>query len=245
MVSGFVLKNIAVEFSNKQFIRNVSISLHPGELHILAGPNGSGKSSLLKALAGHPDYMLCDGDISLDGIALREMLPEERSHCGLFLAFQSPIALPGVTIAQLLRTAREERMTSGKPIDVMAFYSELYAALDLLGMERSWASRSANDGFSGGEAKRCELLQILLLRPKYLRLDEIDSGLDIDAINVVIKILQRLRNDGIGILLVTHRQSLFKQLNPDKIHVLRDGQLLCSGGDELADTLLAKGFNGL
>ncbi|MDR2577131.1 MAG: Fe-S cluster assembly ATPase SufC [Puniceicoccales bacterium] len=244
MFHGLLLQDISVGSGEKFFVRGVSLVVPAGELHILVGPNGAGKSSLLKALAGHPDYAVSAGEFFLDGENLLEMTPEERSRCGLFLAFQSPVPLPGVALGRMLQVARQERQPKGAPIDVRAFYGELCNAMESLGMERSWATRFVNDGISGGESKRCELLQILLLHPKYLLLDELDSGLDMDAVNLVAETLEKLRRAGTGILCVTHRQSLLQTLNPDRIHILREGRLLCSGGMELAEELHVRGFQG-
>ncbi|MDR3317035.1 MAG: Fe-S cluster assembly ATPase SufC [Puniceicoccales bacterium] len=236
------LQNVCVDHGDRRLVRDFSLELRPEELRVLMGPNGAGKSSLLKALAGHPDYAISSGSVLLDGFSVAAASPEERARRGLFLAFQSPVALPGISLAQLLRAARQERLLPGKSLDIMAFYGELHGALDALGMDRSWSTRSTNDGFSGGEQKRCELLQILLLKPRYLLLDEIDSGLDVDALRLVVQTLRSLQQEGAGILLVTHYQRLLESLSPDGVHLLQDGSLLRSGGMELARELDVKGF---
>jgi Fe-S cluster assembly ATP-binding protein len=214
-------------------VENFSTTLPAGHVHALLGPNGAGKSSLLRALAGHPDYAVVSGSARCDGESLLELSAELRARQGLFLAFQSPVELPGVTIAQLLRAARQVRLGEGEVLDVLAFHGELLAALDRLSMDHAWANRGTNEGCSGGEKKRCELLQILLLKPRYVLLDEIDSGLDRDALRLVAGVLDELRREGTGILLVTHQKSLLDLLNPDRVLLLRDGKLVRSGGREL------------
>ncbi|MDR3117265.1 MAG: Fe-S cluster assembly ATPase SufC [Puniceicoccales bacterium] len=214
-------------------VENFSTALPAGQVYALLGPNGAGKSSLLRALAGHPDYAIASGSLTCDGESLRELSAEQRARKGLFLAFQSPVELPGVPISQLLRAARQVRLEEGQILDVLAFHGELLAAMDRLAMDHSWAGRGVNEGCSGGEKKRCELLQILLLKPRYALLDEMDSGLDRDALRLMAGVLDGLRREGMGILLVTHRKSLLDLLPPDRVLLLRDGKLLRSGGREL------------
>lgn len=184
---------------------------------------------------GHPDYAIEEGTVVCDGESLLPLPAELRSMRGLFLAFQSPVELPGVSIAQMLRAAKQLRLPKGETLDVLAFQDELFAALDRLAMERCWANRGVHEGCSGGEKKRCELLQILMLKPRYLLLDEMDSGLDREALQLVAHVLGELRMEGTGILLVTHQRPLLDLLAPNKILMLRGGRLVLSGGVEVLD----------
>jgi Fe-S cluster assembly ATP-binding protein len=236
------LQNLSLRQGENILIENVSFDIDGGGLHVLMGPNGAGKSSLLKAIAGHPDYRPFAGQILLNNVPINNFLPEERSRRGIFLAFQNPIDLPGVSVAQLLKSARQARLPPGEVFDVISFYNEFYEALGSLSMDRSWANRSVNEGFSGGERKRCELLQILLLKPAFILLDEIDSGLDVDALGLVGKTLRRLREAGTGILLVTHSRKLLDFLAPDSVLILHGGRLTGSGGPELAIEVERRGF---
>jgi Fe-S cluster assembly ATP-binding protein len=236
------VESLTVRCGDRTLVRDFSLKIGAGELHGLLGPNGAGKSSLLKTLAGHPDYIPVSGDCFLDGQPLEALGPDERARRGLFLAFQSPVELPGVSIGQLLRTARQMRLPPGEPLDVLAFYEELYALLEELGLDRNWATRGANEGFSGGEKKRCELLQLLMLRPLVALLDEIDSGLDVDAMGWVARIIQKLRRGGTAIVLVTHHPRFLFPLDPDRVHVMEGGKLVRSGDRELARAVDARGF---
>ncbi|MDR2664249.1 MAG: Fe-S cluster assembly ATPase SufC [Puniceicoccales bacterium] len=242
MAATLALRNLSLCHGERVLVKDISLDLAGGEVRVLMGPNGAGKSSLLKAIAGHPDYRPSAGQILLDGVDIKELPPEERSRRGIFLAFQHPVDLPGVSIGQLLKSARQARLGPDETLDVVAFYRELYGALESLSVDRSWANRSANDGFSGGERKRCELLQILLLKPFFILLDEIDSGLDVDGTALVANVLCRLREAGTGILLVTHSRRLLDALTPDGVSVLRDGRLVRSGGAELAAEVERDGF---
>ncbi|MDR0340254.1 MAG: Fe-S cluster assembly ATPase SufC [Puniceicoccales bacterium] len=242
MAGTLSLLNLSIKYGELALVEDVSLDVGAGRLCVLMGPNGAGKSSLLKAIAGHPDFLLSAGKILLNGIEINNLPPEERSRRGIFLAFQNPIDLPGVSVAQLLKGARQARLQAGETFDVISFYGELYTALGSLSMDRSWANRSVNEGFSGGERKRCELLQILLLKPSFVLLDEIDSGLDVDALVLVGEALRRLRETGTGILLVTHSRKLLEILVPDGVAVLQEGRIVRSGGPELAAEIERHGF---
>jgi Fe-S cluster assembly ATP-binding protein len=245
MESTLSLRNLSVENGGRTLAEDITLDLRRGQLLALMGPNGAGKSSLLKAIAGHPDYPITAGELLLNGQKINSLAPEERSRLGIFLAFQNPIDLPGVSIAQLLKSARQLRLPPGGCLDVLAFYGELHGAMESLAMERSWTNRSVNEGFSGGERKRCELLQILLLKPSFILLDEIDSGLDVDAMRTVAEVLRKLLGEGSGILLVTHQRKLLDLLTPDRVCVLRGGRLVRSAGMELADELEREGFQAI
>jgi Fe-S cluster assembly ATP-binding protein len=236
-------EGLAVSSGGRTLVEGVSLAVHPGTVVALLGPNGAGKSSLLKAFAGHPDYPITAGFLRLGDAVANDFIPEDRARRGLFLAFQHPVDLPGVTVAQMLRRARQAQL--GSDFDVMAFQKELYAALDALGMGKEWLNRGVNEGFSGGERKRCELLQILSLKPRHVLLDEIDSGLDVDTLELLISTLDGLRRRGTGILLVTHYQRLLERLIPDAVHVLIGGRLVRSGTAELAREVCLGGFQGM
>lgn len=209
------------------------------------GPNGSGKSTLAKVLAGHPDYTVIGGDILLDGESILEVEPDERSRKGLFLAFQYPMEIPGVSNANFLRAAVQARLPEGRELDVTEFYQRLYEKMDLLEIRREFTARSVNEGFSGGEKKRNEILQMAILEPSYAVLDETDSGLDIDALKVVSSGVNKLRGPEVGILLITHYQRLLNYIVPDFVHVMSQGRIVRSGSKELALELESKGYDGL
>jgi Fe-S cluster assembly ATP-binding protein len=209
------------------------------------GPNGSGKSTLAKVMAGHPDYEVTEGDILLDGNSILDLEPDERARKGLFLAFQYPIEIPGVSNANFLRAALQSRLPEGEELDATDFYQRLYQKMDLLEIRREFTARSVNEGFSGGEKKRNEILQLAILEPAFAVLDETDSGLDIDALQVVAKGVNQLRGPNLGILLITHYQRLLNYITPDFVHVMAQGRIVRSGGKELALELEAKGYDWL
>ena len=207
------------------------------------GPNGSGKSTLAKVLSGHPDYEVTGGSVSLDDEEILGLEPDEISRLGLFLAFQYPMEVPGVSIANFIRAARNARLADGEKVKAVDFYKVLYEKMDDLGMDRKFTSRSLNDGFSGGEKKRCEILQMSMLDPKYCILDETDSGLDIDALRVVSEGVNRMRNPDRGILVITHYQRLLEYIVPDYVHVMSEGKIIRTAGKELALELEERGYD--
>jgi Fe-S cluster assembly ATP-binding protein len=236
----FEFKDIHVSVENKEVVKGVSLTVRPGEIHAVMGKNGSGKSSLSNALAGHPAYRITSGTAVLDGQNLIGMESDERSRAGLFLAFQYPVAIPGVTVANFLRTALQAHR--GKDADMTDFRKLLKSEMKALGVDEVFATRYLNDGFSGGEKKRIEILQMAILQPKMAILDETDSGLDIDALKTVAEGINRFHNDKNGILLVTHYQRLLNYIKPDYVHVMMDGLIVKSGGPELALKLEAQGY---
>lgn len=237
----FEFKDIRVEVDGKQVVSGASLSIKRGEIHAIMGPNGSGKSSLSNALMGHPSYQVTGGSATLEGKDILTMEADERSRAGLFLAFQYPLAIPGVTVANFLRTALLAHR--GKDADMSDFRKLLRSHMATLGIEDAFAGRYLNDGFSGGEKKRIEILQMAVLNPKMAILDETDSGLDIDALKTVAKGINTFRNKDNAILLVTHYQRLLDHVKPDFVHVMMDGRLVMSGGPELALKLEAQGYD--
>ena len=236
------INNLSVSIGNTQILKDFNLIIPKGEVHAIMGPNGTGKSTLAKALAGHPDYEVTSGQVLLDGVDILAMEPDERSREGLFMAFQYPMEIPGVTIANFIRAALNARLPEGEELNAPAYYKELYAKMDLLRIDRAFTSRAVNDGFSGGEKKRCEILQLAMLNPKYAVLDETDSGLDIDALKVVADGVNSLRGKDLGALVITHYQRLLNYIVPDVVHVMYDGQIVKSGGKDLAVQLEEKGY---
>jgi Fe-S cluster assembly ATP-binding protein len=237
------VENLHVTIANQEIVRGLSLAVPTGEVHAIMGPNGSGKSTLAKVLAGHPDYQVTAGKITMEGENLLELEPDERARRGLFLAFQYPSEVPGVTIANFLRAAMQSRLPEGEELEATDYYARLYEKMELLGMDRSFTSRAVNEGFSGGEKKRTEILQLAMLEPKYAILDETDSGLDIDALKTVAHGVNSLRGPNIGILLITHYQRILNYIVPDHVHVMVQGRIVRSGGKELALELEERGYD--
>jgi Fe-S cluster assembly ATP-binding protein len=209
------------------------------------GPNGSGKSTLSKVIAGNEGYVVTQGTVTLDDEEIFEMSTDERSRAGIFLAFQYPSEVPGVSNANFIRAALQSRLPKGEEIDAVAYYRNLYAKMDLLEMDRKFTGRAVNEGFSGGEKKRNEILQMMMLEPKYCILDETDSGLDIDALKIVAKGVNAMRSAERGMLLITHYQRLLDYIKPDHVHVMAEGRIVRSGGPELAHELEKHGYDFL
>jgi Fe-S cluster assembly ATP-binding protein len=244
-MSSIVIKNLEVAINGQEIIRGLDLEFRKGEVHAIMGPNGSGKSTLAKVIAGHPDYEVTNGDILLEGESILEMEPDERARKGLFLAFQYPMEIPGVSSANFLRAALQARLEEGEELDAMEFYQRMYEKMDLLEIKREFTSRSVNEGFSGGEKKRNEILQLAMLEPSFAVLDETDSGLDIDALKIVAAGVNKLRGPDIGILLITHYQRMLNYIIPDFVHVMFEGKIVRSGGKDLALELEAKGYDWL
>ncbi|MGD8495264.1 MAG: Fe-S cluster assembly ATPase SufC [Gemmatimonadales bacterium] len=237
-----------VEDQETDILKGVDLVIHPGELHALMGPNGSGKSTLAKVIAGHPGYEVTGGEVLLNGENILDMEPDERSRAGVFLAFQYPAEIPGVSISNFLRTAVNARRSEEEgDIGVLDFQQQLNKKLELLKVDKSFASRHVNDGFSGGEKKRNEILQMAMLEPLMAVLDETDSGLDIDALRIVSDGVNTLRNERpeMGVLMITHYKRILEYLEPDHVHVMLSGRIAQSGGPELADQLEEMGYDWL
>ena len=235
-----VVENLHISVEGKEILKGLTLTVRAGELHALMGPNGSGKSTLSYAIMGHPKYAITQGRILFQGRDLKDLAPNKRSAAGIFLAFQYPIAIPGVTIANFLRAAL--RGVRGGDVPVKEFRQTVQAQLKALGIPGSFLNRYVNDGFSGGEKKRLEILQLAVLAPALAVLDETDSGLDIDALKAVAAGINALRGAQRGMLVITHYQRLLNYVKPDVVHVLVDGQVVRSGGPELAQELEAKGY---
>ncbi len=224
-------------------LNGLDLTLPKGEVHAIMGPNGSGKSTLAKILAGHKAYEVTDGEVLLDGNNLFDMEIDERARAGLFLAFQYPLEIPGVSNANFLRAALSARLPEGEEIDAVSFYKQLRAKMSLLDMDTKFTGRAVNEGFSGGEKKRNEILQMMLLEPTYAVLDETDSGLDIDALKIVARGVNAMRTPERGILLITHYQRLLNYVIPDMVHVMASGRVVESGPKELAMELDERGYD--
>lgn len=237
------IKDLHANIGDREILKGLNLTIPKGEVHAIMGKNGSGKSTLAKVMAGHPSYEVTGGDVLLDGSSLFGLEPDQRARAGLFLAFQYPMEIPGVTIANFIRAALQARLPEGEELEAVEYYKALYARMDELKMPRTFTSRSVNDGFSGGEKKRCEVLQLAMLKPAYAVLDETDSGLDIDALRIVAEGVNALRNPDTGFLVITHYQRLLNYIVPDVVHVMVDGRIVRSGGKDLALKLEAEGYD--
>ena len=239
------IKNLHATVEGREILRGIDLTVDAGEIHAIMGPNGSGKSTLAQVLAGHPAYAVTGGTVSYDGQDLLDMEPEERAQAGVFLAFQYPVAIRGLTNAYFLRSALNAiRKVRGEPeLDPMDFMAVLEEKLQVIGWDDSFVNRPVNEGFSGGEKKRNEILQLAVLEPRLAVLDETDSGLDIDALKTVAEAVNRLRTPKNATVVVTHYQRLLNYIVPDFVHVLVDGRIVRSGGKELALELEEKGYD--
>ena len=242
-MSSLIINDLHVSIGEKEIIRGLTLEVPKGEVHAIMGPNGSGKSTLSKAIGGHPDYLVTRGEVRLDGVSILGMAPDVRARAGLFLAFQYPMEIPGVSNANFLRAAIQARLPQGEELEATDYYAQLYAEMDKLEMSRSFTARSVNEGFSGGEKKRNEILQMAMLKPTYAILDETDSGLDIDALRIVSAGVNAQRGPGLGVLVITHYQRLLDYIVPDIVHVMIDGRIVRSGGKDLALALEEKGYD--
>ncbi len=239
------IRNLCAGVEGKEILKRIELEVRAGEIHAVMGPNGSGKSTLAQVLAGHPAYTVTAGQVTYLGQDLLAMPPEERARAGVFLAFQYPVEIPGVSNAYFLKAAvNEQRSRQGlEELDAMEFLELLEEKLELVEMDRSFVNRPVNEGFSGGEKKRNEILQLAVLEPRLAILDETDSGLDIDALKVVAEGVNRLRRPDNAMVLVTHYQRILNYVEPDHVHVLFDGRIVKSGGKELALELERKGYD--
>ena len=237
------IRDLHAETAETPILKGLSLTIRQGEVHAIMGPNGSGKSTLANTLMGNPSYRVTGGDVRFRGESILELAPDERARKGLFLAFQYPVAIPGVTMVNFLRQALNA--VRGEDVPVREFREQLFAKMDLLKMDRDFARRYLNEGFSGGEKKRAEMLQLAMLQPALAVLDETDSGLDIDALRTVAEGVNALMNPEMGLLLITHYQRLLNYIQPQFVHVLVGGRIVRSGGPELAEELEARGYDAI
>jgi FeS assembly ATPase SufC len=237
------IRGLRAEIDGKEILKGVDLELRTGESHALMGPNGSGKSTLANVIMGSPRYKVTSGSVELDGEDLLALPVHERARLGLFLAFQYPVEIPGLSLAKFLRRAAETRLPPGEHLNVSDFLREARASMDFLGMDKAFLNRSLNDGFSGGEKKRAEILQLLTLRPRFAIFDEPDSGLDIDAVKVVASGIEKMRGPDFGSLVITHYRRILDYAAPDFVHVMYDGRIALSGGGEIVRSLEEKGYD--
>jgi len=248
-MSELVIQNLHVKVEDREILKGVDLVVETGKVHAIMGPNGTGKSTLAYTLMGHPNYEVTEGEIWFKEQNIVELEPDVRSHLGLFLAFQYPIAIPGVTVANFLRAALNARRRAEKKDDkgvtIPEFRKLLREKMDMLKMDHSFAGRYLNEGFSGGEKKRAEVLQMAVLQPEIAVMDETDSGLDIDALRIVSEGINTLRGPQIGVLLITHYQRMLNYIKPDYVHIMMDGRIVETGGPELALHLEEHGYDWL
>ncbi|MBY0124211.1 Fe-S cluster assembly ATPase SufC [Bacillus sp. S/N-304-OC-R1] len=241
--SKLTINDLHVEIEGKEILKGVNLEIKGGEIHAIMGPNGTGKSTLSSAIMGHPKYEVTKGSVTLDDEDVLEMEVDERARAGLFLAMQYPSEISGVTNADFLRSAINSRQEEGNEISLMKFIRKMDSQMEFLEMDPDMAQRYLNEGFSGGEKKRNEILQLMMLEPKIAILDEIDSGLDIDALKVVSKGINQMRGEDFGCLIITHYQRLLNYITPDFVHVMMQGRIVKSGGPELAQRLESEGYD--
>jgi Fe-S cluster assembly ATP-binding protein len=248
-MSELVIRNLHVNIEGKEILRGVDLTVNQGEVHALMGPNGTGKSTLAYTLMGHPSYQVTEGEALFKGQNILELSPDVRARLGVFLAFQYPVSIPGVTVANFLRTAINARRRAENPedkgISIPEFRRLLKTKMELLKMDQSFAGRYLNEGFSGGEKKRAEVLQMAALQPEIAILDETDSGLDIDALRIVSEGVNALRGPELGVLVITHYQRILNYIKPDFVHIMMNGRIVESGGPELALHLEEQGYDWL
>lgn len=242
MSSTLEIKDLHVSIEDKEILKGVNLTINTGEIHAIMGPNGTGKSTLSSAIMGHPSYEVTQGEVLLDGVNILELDVDERAKAGLFLAMQYPSEITGVTNADFMRSAINAKREEGQEINLMQFIKKLDKQMNFLDIDKDMAQRYLNEGFSGGEKKRNEILQLMMLEPKFAILDEIDSGLDIDALKVVSKGINQMRGEEFGALMITHYQRLLNYITPDKVHVMYGGKVVKSGGPELAKRLEEEGY---
>ena len=250
MNDALAIKDLRVSVDGKEILKGINLEVNAGEVHAIMGPNGSGKSTLAYALAGHPRYEVEGGEVWMGDDNVFEMAPDERARAGLFLAFQYPTSIPGVSMANFLRTAinavkGQEVDGEKKAVPITEFRQMMLDKMSLLKMDRSFARRYLNEGFSGGEKKRAEILQMALLEPRFAIMDETDSGLDIDALRIVSEGVNAIKGPEMGIVLITHYNRILNYIKPDYVHILVDGRIVASGGQELAERLEAEGYDNI
>lgn len=235
------IDNLHAKTDNKEILKGLNLSVNKGEIHVIMGPNGAGKSTLVNVIMGHPKYELTEGNVEFEGEILNDLKTDERARKGIFLSFQSPEEVPGITVEGFLRSARSAAI--GRPVMFHSFRKELKEKLDLLDVDESYASRYLNVGFSGGEKKKNEIIQMLMLNPKLAILDETDSGLDVDAVKIVSNGVRQFKNDSNSVIIITHNSKILQNLQPDFVHILLDGQIVKTGDASLIDEVNKNGFS--
>lgn len=244
-MSELVIKNLYVSIEDTEILKGVNLTMNTGEIHAVMGPNGAGKSTLAAAIMGHPAYEITQGEVLLDGENLLDLDVDERARAGMFLGVQYPSEIQGITNAEFIRTAINARRAADDQINIMEFINKLDEKMEVLEMDQDMAERYLNEGFSGGEKKRNEILQLLMIEPTFAILDEIDSGLDIDALRVVAEGINSMRGEKFGSLIITHYQRLLNYIEPDFVHIMIDGRIVKTGDKELAKRLEAEGYKGI
>jgi Fe-S cluster assembly ATP-binding protein len=246
-MSGLVIRNLHVQIEDREILKGVNLTVNKGEVHALMGPNGTGKSTLAYTLMGHPAYQVTEGEACFKEKDILDLEPDARSHLGIFLAFQYPVSVPGVTVANFLRTAINAKNKANNPtykaISIPEFRRILKEKMDLLRMDHNFAGRYLNEGFSGGEKKRAEVLQMAILKPEIAIMDETDSGLDIDALRIVSEGVNILKGPEMGVLVITHYQRILNYIHPDFVHIMLDGRIVETGGSDLALHLEEHGYD--
>lgn len=234
------IHNLHAKIADKNILNGLNLEVGTGEVHVIMGPNGAGKSTLANILLGHPKYEITDGDITFLGQSINEMKVNERAKLGMFLSFQYPEEIPGITVENFLRTSKQA--ITGKPLKLLEFRKNLKEKMELLEMRPEYATRYLNEGFSGGEKKKSEILQMMMLEPKLAILDETDSGLDVDAVRIVASGVKQYMNPERSVIIITHHNNILEYLSPDYVHVLMGGQIVQSGDQSLAEMILKEGF---
>jgi Fe-S cluster assembly ATP-binding protein len=237
------ISNLHATVADKEILKGIDLTLETGEIHALMGPNGSGKSTLANVLLGHPNYEVTAGKVLVDGTDILELSTDERARMGLFLAFQYPVSVGGITIGKFLKRATESLYMKNGKMDISAYLADLRKNMDFLEIDQQFINRYLNEGFSGGEKKRMEILQMLMLQPTFSIMDETDSGLDIDALQIVARGVNRLKGENFGALVITHYQRILNYIQPNHVHILYQGKIVTSGGPELVEQLEAKGYD--
>lgn len=235
------VENLHVAVEGKEILKGIDLTINPGEIHVVMGTNGAGKSTLANAIMGNPIYEVTEGTITFDGKDITDEAVNDRAKAGIFMSFQNPIAIPGITVENFIRTAKTT--ITGEQVRALAFKKELKAKMDDLNFDIKYASRYVNEGFSGGERKKNEILQMSVLNPKLAMLDETDSGLDVDAVRIVSEGVQRFHNDQNAVLIITHHNSILQKLKPDFVHILIDGRIVKTGDASLVGEIEAKGYD--
>jgi Fe-S cluster assembly ATP-binding protein len=237
------IKDLRANVAGKEILKGIDLTIETGETHALMGPNGSGKSTLANVLLGHPNYEVTGGEVLVDGTDILELATDERARLGIFLAFQYPVSVGGITIGKFLKRATESLYSTDGKMNISAYLADLRKNMNFLEIDQQFINRYLNEGFSGGEKKRMEILQMLMLKPKFAIMDETDSGLDIDALQVVARGVNHLKGDGFGSLVITHYQRILNYIEPDHVHILYQGKIVMSGGPKLVEELEAKGYD--